>query len=235
MTGEQQNRLSMYLAVLGVMAKYNSVWAALTAIADMVTRLQDLTSSIQESSGVQGSPLTGIAGGKRRKRMEMMEQTVAIAGDLHAMAVKNNDASLEAKTDFELTDLVRLGETVVGPRCEEIRGFANTNAATLASGYGVDAADITALQTAITDFKGLLTKPRQAVVARKEVRGDIADDEAAADKLLEKEMDKTMRKFKTKNAPFFGEYTSARMIVDLGAPHAKPAAATGTTPAKPTP
>jgi len=88
MTSVQQNRLSMYLAVLGVMTKYNSVWASLTAIAEMVTRLQDLTSSIQEASGIQGSPLTGIAGGKRRKRMEMMEQTIALAGDVHALAVK---------------------------------------------------------------------------------------------------------------------------------------------------
>jgi hypothetical protein len=48
-----------------------------------------------------------------------------------------------------------------------------------------------------------------------------------------------MRKFKTKNAPFYTEYTSARMIIDLGERHAQagtPTAAvtktsTGTTPA----
>ncbi len=53
----------------------------------MVTRLQDLTSSMQETSGIQGSPLTGISGGKRRKRMEMMERTVEIAGDVVRMAM----------------------------------------------------------------------------------------------------------------------------------------------------
>ncbi|HEX3817906.1 MAG TPA: hypothetical protein VHW03_06435 [Chthoniobacterales bacterium] len=30
-----------------------------------------------------------------------------------------------------------------------------------------------------------------------------------------------MRKFQTKNPPFFGEYTSARMIIDLGVHHEK--------------
>jgi hypothetical protein len=29
-------------------------------------------------------------------------------------------------------------------------------------------------------------------------------------------MDRSLRKFKTRNAPFFGEYTNARMIIDLG-------------------
>lgn len=63
MTTTQQNRLAMFLAVLGVMEKYNGSWAALTAIADMVTRLDDLTIGMQESSGVQGTKRTGIAGG----------------------------------------------------------------------------------------------------------------------------------------------------------------------------
>ena len=123
---------------------------------------------------------------------------------------------MEAKSDLELTDLIRMGETVIGPRCKEIYEYAQTNKTVLETGYGVDAADIAKLNTAIEDFTGLLTKPRQAVVARKEVTGEIAADEETADRLLERELDKTMRKFKTKNGPFFGEYKSARMIIDLG-------------------
>ncbi len=222
----------MYLAVLGVIQKYNAVWAALTAIADMVTRLQDLTSSIQEASGVQGSALTGIAGGKRRKRMEMMKQAIAIAGDVHSLAVKNSDAAMQAKVDVQITDLVRMGETEIAPRCQEVHDLANTNAAALAP-FGVSAGDIAALQSAIDDYKTLLSKPREAIGARKEVTGNIADDEATADKLLNDELDKSMTKFETKNAAFFGEYTTARMIIDLGGRHEKPAKPT--TPPKPNP
>ena len=217
MTGPQQNRLAMCLAVLGVMQKYNSLWSVMTAMADMVTRLQDLTTSIQEASGVQGSPLTGIAGGKRRKRIEMTNQTLAIAGDLHALAVKNGNTAMQAKCDIQPTDLNRLGDTEVAPRCQEIRDLANTNAAALVA-FGVTAADITALQTAIDDYKALMTKPREAVVARKGVTTDIGDTEDAATELLETELDKSMKKFETKNADFFGEYKNARMIIDLGAP-----------------
>ena len=221
MSNYQQNRLSMYLAVLGVMAKYNAVWAAMTAIADMVTRLQDLTSSIQEASGVQGSPLTGIAGGKRRKRMVMMEKTVELAGDLHALAVKHGNADLEAKSDLELSDLVRLGEPVIAPRCQEIHTFANANRAELETGYGVETESIVNLQTAINEFKPLISKAREAIVNRKEATGDIVTDEATADRLLKKELDGSMRKFKSKNPAFFGEYTSGRMIIDLGVQHEK--------------
>jgi hypothetical protein len=214
MTTNQQNRLSMFLAVLGVMQKYNSTWSAMTAIADIVTRLTNYVNAIQDKSGVQGTPLTGIAGGKRRNRMDMIEKTLAIAGDLHALAA-NNDPVLQAKAALDLTDLVRLGETVVAPRCQEIHDLASAKTAALAN-YGVTAADIAALQTAIDAYTAVLTKPLEAVVGRKEVTGSIAQDEDAADKVLKNELDPVMRKFKTKNPAFFGEYSSARMIIDLG-------------------
>jgi hypothetical protein len=233
MNANQQNKLSMFLAVLGVMDKYNSVWSAMTAVAEMVTRLTGYTDSIQDKTGVQGTPLTGIAGGKRRNRIDMMEKALAIAGDLHALATKNNDSTLQAKTALELSDLTRLGDTLVAPRCQEIYALVNTNTAALAN-YGVTAADITALQAAIDAYTDVLTKPREAVVGRKEVTGSMAQDEDAADELFKKELDPAMRKFKTKNAPFYGEYTSAHMIIDLGERHEKAgtptAAVTKTTP-----
>jgi len=216
----------MFLAVLGVMGKYNSVWSAMTAIAEMVSRLTGYTDSIQDKTGVQGTPLTGIADGKRRNRMDMIQQALAIAGDLQALATKTNDSALQGKVATELTDLVRLGETVVAPRCQQIHDLASANAAALLT-YGVAAADITTLQSVIDAYTAVLSKPREAVVGRKEVTGSIAQDEDAADKLLKDELDPAMRKFMTKNAPFFSEYTSARMIIDLGERHAQPGTPTG--------
>ncbi len=176
MNSVQQNRLAMFLAVLGVMNKYNSAWSAMTALADMVTRLTGYADGIQDKTGVQGTALTGIAGGKRRNRMDMIQQALAMTGDLHALAIKTNDATLQGKTKFELSDLVRLGETVVGPTCQQIYDLANTNQAALAD-YGVEKADITALKTAIDAYSLLISKPREAVVGRKEVTGSIAQDE----------------------------------------------------------
>jgi hypothetical protein len=164
----------------------------------------------------------------------MMEKAGAIAGDLHALAMKNNDADLQAKTAFELSDLVHLSDTVIAPRCRDIHTLATANAAALTA-YGVTAEDIAALDTAISDYTDLLTAPRQAMVARKEVTGNLAEDEDSADSLLENELDKAMRKFRTKDAPFHGEYSSARMIIDLGTRHEKPAPPANGPAAPPTP
>ncbi|MDQ6766049.1 MAG: hypothetical protein M3Z22_08125 [Verrucomicrobiota bacterium] len=89
MTGPEQNKLSMYLAVLGVMNKFNAVWSGLAGIVSMVTRLQGFVTEIQGATGIQGSPTTGIAGGKNRKNMTMVEWAAEIAGDLHSFAMAN--------------------------------------------------------------------------------------------------------------------------------------------------
>jgi uncharacterized protein YycO len=116
---------------------------------------------------------------------------------------------------------VHLGETVVGPRCTDIHTLAQENAAELVD-YGTTAEDITALQSAIDEFMTRLGEPRKVIVSRKQVTDELAGDEEAADKVLKNELDPSMRKFKTKNPSFFGEYSSARMIIDLGTRHEKP-------------
>lgn len=49
-----------------------------------------------------------------------------------------------------------------------------------------------------------------------ENRGGRGATQAAADALIKEELDRSMRKFKARNPTFFGEYTNARMIIDLG-------------------
>ena len=200
MNATQQNRLSMFLAVLGVMDKYHAAWSTMTALAEIVTRLTNFTTAIQDKTGVQGTPLTGIAGGKRRTRMDMIQQALAIAGDLQALATKTNDSALEGKVAMELSDLVRLNDTLVAPRCQQVHYLANTNAAALVP-YGVAAADITTLQTAIDAYTAVLTKPREAVIGRTEVTGAIAQDEDAANTLLQNELDPVMRKLRRRMRP----------------------------------
>lgn len=133
---------------------------------------------------------------------------------------------MAAKVDLHLTDLVHLGNTVVAPRCQEIHDLAAANAADLTSGFNADAvADTTALQAAIDAYSPLVGRPRVAKGVTKRATEDIQGLEDSADALLRNELDRSMRKQKKKNAQFFGEYTSARMIIDLGTRHERRAKA----------
>ena len=211
----QKNKLSMYLAVLGVMEKYDSVWLPLSGIAAMVQRLEDLVESIQEASGIQGTPRDGIAKGKNRKQVAMINLAAEVAGDVHSLAVAQKNDVLAGKSAVEISDLVNTPDTLVAARCREIHKLGKENSAGIAP-FGTGAEDLAALDLAIKDYEKVATAPRQAVVAAKGVTGGITADFQSGDALLKKEIDKGMRKFRRKNPQFAQEYADARIIVDLG-------------------
>ena len=215
MENPQKNKLSMVLAVLGVMEKYKSVWLPLTGIADMVQRLGELADSIQEASGIQGTPRDGIAKGKNRKQVAMITLAAEVAGDVHSLAVAQKDDVLAAQSGVEISELVNTPDTLVAARCKEILQLGIDNAAALAP-FGTAAEDLAALDEAIKTYEPTATAPRQATVLAKGVTGGIEADIKSADALLKTEFDKTMRKFQRKNPDFAQAYADARIIVDLG-------------------
>jgi hypothetical protein len=193
----------MVLAVLGVMEKYKSVWLPLAGIADMVQRLGALADEIKKASGIQGTPRDGIASGKNRKQVAMINLAAEVAGDVHSLAVAQKDEVLAAKSAIENSDLVNTPDTLVAARCREIYKL------------GMDPA--AALDEAIQAYEKVATAPREATVIAKGVTASIDANIRSADALLKKELDKTMRKFQRKNPDFAQAYADARIIVDLGA------------------
>ncbi len=233
MNDGQRNKLSMFLAVLGVMETYHDQWQALTGISEMVTRLTGLAQSVQTNSGVQGTPRTGITQGKNRKLVEMARLTAEIAGYLHAYAVKQQDDNRAAQSDVHLSDLLNLAEPLVAPRCRSIHDAANSLASSLSS-YGLESADLTALDAAIAAYEAVVTAPRQAIAVNTSVTAAIATDLRAGSDLLKGELDRVMRKFERSAPAFYQAYRDARVIVDLHG-HKDPAATPGPGPVTPTP
>lgn len=211
----QRNKLSMYLAVLGVMERFEAAWTALPGIVVLVERLRALTEGIQSGAGIQGTPREGVSKGKNRKQVAMINLAAEVAGDLHSWAVAQQDDVLTAQADVEVSGLVNTADTLVAGRCREIHRLGVAHAAGIA-GLGTTAADLAELDQAIKDYEPLATAPRAATVAAKGVTGDIATDTRAADRLLKAQLDKAMRKFKRKNADFATAYANARVIVNLG-------------------
>ena len=61
-----------------------------------------------------------------------------------------------------------------------------------------------------------MTAPRDAIVGRKGRTDAIEAGLTQLAALFKDRLDKRMKKFATKNATFFTDYTNARQIVDLG-------------------
>lgn len=188
--------------------------ANLTAVTIQYFRecslLTDLMGGVQSKSGVQGTPRTGIAQGKDRKQIEMINLAVAVAqGDVHSSAVAQGDDNHACQTDLEPSDLVNTAEAFVGPRCREIYTLAQAHAAALVA-FGTTAAELSALDAAITTYDGLATAPRRATAVSSSVTADIAREIQAGSPLLKNELDKATMKFRQKNPDFYRAFKDAR-------------------------
>ena len=225
--GYQQNLTDMFATVSAYMDKNKTVWNAIPAIQDTVSDLDAGISLIGGANQKQQTATKGAAKDKGQIRHDLEDKIEFIAGQLHALAAKTNDAVLAGKTDLQLSQLGKLKADALEATGKTIKDLATANAAALV-GYGVAAADITELDGFITAFHGAKTEPREAVVDRKKQTDTLPDLIGNVRSLLRNRLDKQMTQFKRKSAEFYAGYLDARVIVDRGS-------GGGKKPAPPTP
>lgn len=234
MTTKQQNKLNMYLAVKAVLDANDSVWQSLPAFADGYAGLSTQIGSIQALAQNQNLDTSGIAQDKQASKVAMATAAIGIASAVRAYAVKTKNNTLANEVDFNQSDLTGARDADAVENCQNIHDAANTSLAALAA-YGVTAAKLAALQTAITAFSGLMGKPRQTIATGKTVTQQLGDAFDAADLALNEELDNLIGQFTDTNAGFVSDYQNARIIVDAAASHASPNQPTpAPTPAAPT-
>ncbi len=234
MTTKQQNKLNMYLAVKAVLDANNAIWQTLQAFADGCTSLNTQIGSIQTLAQSQNLDTSGIAQDKQASKVAMATAAIGIASAVRAYAVKTKNNTLANEVNFNQSDLTGARDSAAVEHCQNIHDLANTNLASLAA-YGVTAAKLTALQTTITAFSGLMGKPRQTIATSKTVTQQLGDAFDAADLALNEELDNLIGQFAPANAKFVSDYQNARIIIDAAASHASPNPPTPTPPATPHP
>ena len=104
-------------------------------------------------------------------------------------------------------------------RCKSIAALGTEHAVLLAEKYDVKAKDLTALNTAITEFEAVQAKPRNGKAAQSSATAELKRLFVKFDKTLNEQLDPLIEKFKKTNAAFYHEYQTARSIVDSAASH----------------
>lgn len=102
---------------------------------------------------------------------------------------------------------------MLAPRCQNIHDLGAANAAALAD-YGVTAAKLTELQTAIDAFADAAAKPRAAISSRAAKTATLPQLFKQADAILTDRMDALLEMFAATNPDFVATYQSARVIVN---------------------
>ena len=227
MNRDQLNRTEMFSTVSAYMGTNKTLWNGVKAIGDTVADLNDGIGEISGSAGKQQTPITGATGAKAQVRHDYEEQILVIASQLSALAEVKSDANLAAQVELTLSALDKLADDDLEETGTRIANLATTHMAALAD-YGITAADVTALNGFTTQFHGIKTAPREAVVDRSSQTTTLPDKIANTTSLLRNRLDKMLTRFKKSKPEFYAGYLAGRVIVDRGG-------SGGSTPTPPTP
>ena len=218
-----EDRMSMFYALLQVLTKHAAVWTGLIPFKAANDELEANQASLENATQTQESSLKGVALDKRFKKEAMVKKSLEIAQGVFAYAEDMGDVVLRAKVDYSRSDLMHTRDAIIAQTCQNIHDLANGVIASLGA-YGLVAADLTTQQGKIDAYTATVGSPRAALTVRKGATAEIDALVKDSMKILNNRMDKLMPEFEVSNPDFFQEYFDARMIVDSGSEKKKEAA-----------
>lgn len=205
----------MFYATKGVLDLHAAEVASIPALATTTAEFYANVLSIQQLLSLQVKDLRGYTQEKREARELMEMKTLEVGGRAMAWATATGQDGLAAEFNVTANSLGIHRDSVVASRCQALATLANTHAAALVP-FGVDAADLTELQTLIDAYTVLVQLPRTLTTVRKQVTGELGLLVRDTMRLLTNRMDMLIRGFEVSNAVFHARYTAAREIIDLG-------------------
>ena len=236
MNDRQRSKHDSNLAVRTVCHKeaHRALWNAVPAFVALHDRLLAKISYVNACSLIQTSNTTGITREKGEARQKMTESTLEVAGALCTLALLRGDTVLEAKADYDLTDLRSLPDSDVDDRATEVLTLARTLPAPPAGSplphladVGLTEGKLDLLETRIETYNLLLGSPRAARGEKSAATVNLEATLDEIDRLLRKGLDKLMLQFR--GTDFHTEYFRARDPIAVARPNQP--ATPGSTPA----
>lgn len=216
MTGNQENKYSMFLAVQQVCNLFNTIWAGVAAFVTGFASFEAGIANINSTRLKQEKDLKGIAEDKNVKENDMIDKTLGLVGPLVAYANVTLNEPLRQEIDFTERELKKSRDTILENKCQIVQDRANTHSVALIASYGVTALQITTQNTSITDYHATIAGPRSAIALRKTQTAELEVLLNSTNAILTEQLDKLVVVFQSTNPQFVVDYNNSRIIVDLG-------------------
>ena len=199
-------------------------------MSNSVAQLTANNKVIAAKRDVQETSLDGQEALALQAKTDLEEKIHEIADQIYALAAKNGDVELEAKSHFTLTMLDGLDPDKLQQTGTAVSALATANLPALADN-GVAQADVTDLDALTADFGKKKKALKTAMSTRSGETYTLPQAIRGNQTLLRKQLDKQMTKFKKTNPEFYAGYHAARAIPNRRSHH-KPAPAPAPAPQK---
>jgi hypothetical protein len=218
MDKRSENKRSSYTALDTVLTTNESKWSVIPAIGVIISKFRSKLQRIGQLAALCLAGTKGQTEAKQIAREVMTETALGIAGAVHALASEANNVELMARVHFTPSQLDYARDTDVQTMCEGIHQAAQENLEPL-TGYGVDAESLASFAGVMKLYGELVGKPRATQTAITAALTQMDSEFAAADRVLENELDQMMNSFRRTDPEFFNAYQHARDVVHNAATH----------------
>lgn len=215
MTKDQEAFFAMALKVKNFYAKNSTSMTAVPAVSGFYTQLDGLIAQLIAADSGSRADLTGYAMAKTAKRQALEIAALKISNALTSYALINNDVVLQKRADFPSSKWYSCSEEELVTQGNVVKGLATPLSSALVP-FGATAADVTALDAALTAFIGIISDPSLAADKRKEDNVSLSERIDAIRTLLADKLDVLMRSFEVGNPTVYALYKSARAIDSNG-------------------
>jgi hypothetical protein len=214
MTGKQDGKNTMEMALRDFLLKNKTITAMLPGFDGLFTTYSSNLLKIQVIRGQQEIDKSGIKDNKGNLRMDLVSKAYDVARKTEVYALMNNNAILAKEIHYSETNLTKTSDSKLKAKAQLIYDRAFANAAVLVP-YGISAAALTALKTAIDVFNTAIPSTRIGITEKKAATDQLAVYFKQNDDILEK-FDLLVELVRKEQPAFYNSYKDNRKIVHSG-------------------
>lgn len=211
----QLDHLNMYDAVILTLNSNATTWSSNTAISAVVTAAQAQVAALNASQTgqINNSKAFTLNKASIRNNLYALALLHADAGRSYTASINNITLNQELKTTQSF--LTHLTDGQLAPYCQNIYNLVNPIVGSLAS-YGVSAATIAALQSAINSFLSTVGQPHSIRSGAKAYTISIENQIISLNKLLKEQLDPLLTQYKITHTLFHNQYKADRTLPHTG-------------------
>jgi hypothetical protein len=221
MNDKQNAKVSMAQYVLDTSKSYAAVYSDMppmvAAVKELETNIADILET-NKSLATVSVPISSLE--KREAESQMIDLCVKVAKALYVIGFSTGDKVLMSLLGMSPSRFYHKDNTTAMTLALQISDLAQAHASELTD-YGYTPEKLTAIATAIETFRSLILKPRETIGVRKQKITNLKQLFASLNSTLYDKLDNLIVLFKDSHPDFYGEYRTARNLIQTSARHKK--------------
>jgi hypothetical protein len=234
MRDNQENKLTMYEAIVKLLEHNESLIATVPAFVGAKDNLITSVNKIKEAARQQKEATAGKRAAKMDAENDLISLMMSVGSALYSYGRKIKDHEMQDIANVRVSKLEDMRDTELVNKAEIIYTKLAANAADLVD-YQITAVTVTEFRAKIDNFANALGVRESSAAKSTGATANLQMYFTEADDILNEDMDRMLEMFNQSQPGFYNEYFAARVIKQLGIRHEVEEPVIPTPPTPPTP